>query len=107
VNKEDAVKIDQTIKKNAGLITGAPARGTGKTAGTTETKASSSSGDSVTLSPEAQAMAAASDKDSFDVDKVNQIKAAIANGTFQVNANRIADGLIDTVKDLISTRNKG
>ena len=36
--------------------------------------------------------------------KVAEIKAAIANGTFQIDPDKIADGLIDTVKNLISAR---
>lgn len=96
------MKIDQSVNKNTGLTVTTQSRA-GKAA---EKAAADKAGDSdsVTLSPEAQAMAAASDKDTFNMDKVNEIKAAIANGTFKVNANRIADGLIDTVKDLISTR---
>jgi len=99
------VKIDQSVKKNTGLpVAGAQAR-TGKAVEKAQAEKTSGSGDNVTLSPEAQAMASQSnDKGTFDVSKVNEIKAAIANGTFKVNANRIADGLIDTVKDLISTR---
>ncbi len=37
----------------------------------------------------------------FDASKVEQIKTAIANGQFQVNPEKIADGLLATVKDLL------
>ena len=40
----------------------------------------------------------------FDLEKVAQIKAAISNGEFKVNAELVADGLISTVKDLIKTQ---
>ena len=41
----------------------------------------------------------------FDAKKVADIKAALANGTFQIDLEKVADGLFATVKDLISTRN--
>ena len=41
----------------------------------------------------------------FDAKKVADIKAALANGTFQIDLDKVADGLFATVKDLISTRN--
>lgn len=37
----------------------------------------------------------------FDAQKVQDIKAAIAEGRFQVNSEVIADGLLATVNDLI------
>ena len=40
----------------------------------------------------------------FDTNKVEDIKAAIAAGQFQVDPEKIADGLMDTVKDLIHNR---
>lgn len=61
---------------------------------------------SVRISPQSQAFASqvAASGAVFDTAKVAEIKSAIANGTFKVNPERIADGLIDTVKDLIHQR---
>lgn len=39
---------------------------------------------------------------SVDANKVAEIKQAISEGRFQVNAGAVADGLIRTVSDLIS-----
>lgn len=62
----------------------------------------SSESDQVQLSPQYQALAGkVAASDSFDTAKVEQIKAAIASGQFQVNADKIADGLISTVRDLL------
>jgi flagellar biosynthesis anti-sigma factor FlgM len=35
---------------------------------------------------------------------VAEIKAAIAEGRFEVNANAVADGLISTVQDLLRSQ---
>lgn len=42
----------------------------------------------------------------FDANKVEEIKAAIARGDFSVDTAKVADGLLQTVKDLIQP-NKG
>jgi negative regulator of flagellin synthesis FlgM len=36
----------------------------------------------------------------FDTDKVNALKAAIANGTFKVNADAVADKMIAEAKEM-------
>ena len=38
----------------------------------------------------------------YDADKVEAIKLAISNGEFQIDAGKIADGLINTVQDLLA-----
>ncbi|WP_262966170.1 flagellar biosynthesis anti-sigma factor FlgM [Methylobacter psychrophilus] len=59
---------------------------------------------SVQLSEQLQALGALSpDTGIFDTEKVNKIKAAIAEGTFQVNATIVAEGMITTAKDLMVT----
>lgn len=37
----------------------------------------------------------------YDVEKVESIKLAIKNGQFNVNAEKVADGLINSVKDFL------
>ncbi len=99
------MKIDDTSKKTApvGVATTQTRAGKGtEKAGGASSKASSSN---VTLSSQVQALTAqVSGASVFDTKKVEEIKAAIAGGQFQVNAERVADGLMDTVKDLISAR---
>ncbi|XLM22450.1 flagellar biosynthesis anti-sigma factor FlgM, partial [Chromobacterium piscinae] len=38
---------------------------------------------------------------SFDAAKVESIKSAIANGSFSINADKIADGLISSAQELL------
>lgn len=40
----------------------------------------------------------------FDAKRVAEIKHAISEGRFTVNADKVADGLLDTVRDLIRSR---
>jgi len=104
------VKINDTLKSTTGLpastaTTSSTARGADKAAAT-ETPTTS---DSVRLSPQGQALAASSAAGSgavFDTKKVERIKLAIADGQFQVNSEKVADGLLDTVKDLLHSRKR-
>jgi negative regulator of flagellin synthesis FlgM len=92
------MKIDDVAKKAPGL--GTIANQT-KANRSTE-KAGVAKTDTVRLSSQSQALSGASaDNSVFDISKVQEIKDAIAGGRFQVDAGKIADGLIDTVKDLI------
>jgi negative regulator of flagellin synthesis FlgM len=51
-----------------------------------------------------QAEASLKDVPVVDKARVEEIKQAIAEGKFKVNAEVVADRLIDTVKELLSTR---
>ncbi len=58
----------------------------------------------VSLSGTTQATLSASvgaDEPVFDAGKVEQIKSAIASGQFQVDSSKVADGLLQSVKDLL------
>ncbi|HJV54206.1 MAG TPA: flagellar biosynthesis anti-sigma factor FlgM [Noviherbaspirillum sp.] len=97
------MKISDSLNKANGLGVAAPKTRAAKAEDKSGVDKTSS--DSVTLSSEAQALSSQNGGDQvFDAKKVEEIKAAIASGRFQINAGRIADGLIDTVKDLISAR---
>ena len=94
------MNIDDVAKRALGLGTIANQTKTNRStekAGVTKTDT-----DTVSLSSQSQVLAgSSSDNSVFDISKVKEIKDAIASGRFQIDAGKIADGLIDTVKDLI------
>lgn len=53
-----------------------------------------------------QALDAKSSTEVFDNAKVEQIRAAIAEGRFQVNAGAVADNLLQTARDLVLTQSR-
>jgi negative regulator of flagellin synthesis FlgM len=101
------VKINDTLKSNTGIpATSTPAAG----AKSTEKAASAAPAttDSVRLSSQGQAMAGAVSGSNhvFDTKKVERIKLAIAEGQFTVNSEKVADGLLETVRDLLHSRGR-
>ena len=101
------MKINDTLKgAQAQQLTNTPAANArqAEKAAATATPAQT---DSVRLSSQAQAASGTSASSQvFDAKKVERIKLAIADGQFQVNSERIADGLLDTVRDLLHSRNR-
>ena len=66
-----------------------------------KTSASPTATDTVAISPEATALAAAADG-SFDAAKVDRISQSIQDGTFKANPEAIADKLIANAQELLS-----
>jgi negative regulator of flagellin synthesis FlgM len=100
------VKINDTLKGGPAL----PATSTPANSAKNAEKANSAAPagtDSVRLSSQGQAMAAAaSNSGVFDTKKVERIKLAIADGQFQVNSEKVAEGLLETVRDLLHSRKR-
>jgi negative regulator of flagellin synthesis FlgM len=100
------VKITDSIKNAAGLSIGPGQASQSKSAG--KTNNSSAPSDQVHLSALSNQLQSLEGQVAggsvFNAEKVEEIKLAIANGSFHVNSHKVAEGLLDTVKDLLNTR---
>ena len=97
------MKIDSSIGKTPGLGIGTAAA-TPKT--TEASPATRSQAATVQISGQFQQLERQVGSGSFDAQKVQSIKNAIAEGRFQVDSSKIADGMLSTVKDLIRTNSR-
>lgn len=97
------MKIDDSIKKTGGLGVGSTQARANK--GAEKAGTGTAASDSVQVSSQLKTLAGqVAGSSVFNSTKVEEIKAAIATGQFQVDPEKIADGLMDTVKDLIHAR---
>lgn len=100
------MKIDNSIKKTGSLPVGTTeargSKGAEKSGGAAKASSAGTAQQGVQISSQLQALAGG--EGVFDTQKVAEIKAAIAEGRFQVDPEKVADGLLDSVKDLIHTR---
>lgn len=67
-------------------------------------KTASASADEVQLSPLSAQLSASDDEQSFDAARVSEIKQAISEGRFTINAGAIADRLIASAKELVDSQ---
>ncbi len=93
------MKIDDTSGKLPTLPT-AVSSGGRAVVGRTDDNAASGKTDKVSLSGTLRSLSASADAP-IDTAKVDQVRAAIANGSFRVDADRIADRLISSHRELM------
>lgn len=99
------MKIDGNPKIGGGRVPASPAqptRGNAITGNRMPAAPSTPDGAQVELS--GTALGTQSNVEVFDADRVSQIRQAIAEGRFQVNPERIADGLLASVRDMLTRR---
>ena len=98
------MKINDSIKSPGLPVSQTP---TPSTKGAEKASANPASSDSVRLSSQGQALASTVGSSAvFDAKKVERIKLAIADGQFHVNSEKVADGLLETVRDLLHSRKR-
>jgi negative regulator of flagellin synthesis FlgM len=113
------VKVDSTTNSNLPTLkdalsrsqqsdaASASANGNAQSAGTSSPATSSSSGDaSVSLSGLSQHLRSLAASGSADIDtaSVESIKTAIQNGSLQIDSSKIADGVLNTARDLLQSK---
>jgi negative regulator of flagellin synthesis FlgM len=98
------MKIDNSINPATSPISESPARA-GKAGQKADGVGSANTSDSVQLSAQFQHIEKnLASSETFDAARVNEIKQAIQEGRFVVNPEKVADGLLSTVRDLIQNR---
>lgn len=92
------MKIDSSVKSHASLK-GSSSNATPRPAGGVAQGAPAAD-----VSAHVQIQHAEQKDAVYDADRVAEIRQAIAEGRFQINPERIADGLIESVRDMLSGR---
>ncbi len=100
------MKINDSIKQHVDLTTDKVGIKSDKKAEQSNTsKVSTESVTLSTLSSQLQSLeSTVSGTEVFDAEKVDAIKSAIASGQFKVDSDKVAEGLIASVKDLLNTQ---
>lgn len=98
------MKIDNSVGSVGGLPSGESRPRPGKSS----TPSSTASGEKVELSSLSARMqeveAALANVPVADANRIAEIKQAMAEGRFQVDASKVADGLIESVRQMIASQ---
>ncbi|MEB0138790.1 MULTISPECIES: flagellar biosynthesis anti-sigma factor FlgM [unclassified Undibacterium] len=102
------MKIDDTLNKTTTLPVSPPPVRTDKAPERVATAPTPSINVQISpLSTQLQAMQSTQASSAvFASKKVEEIKLAISEGRFQVNSEKVADGLLESVKDLLNARKR-
>ncbi|WPB57745.1 flagellar biosynthesis anti-sigma factor FlgM [Xylophilus sp. GOD-11R] len=88
-------------KTNAGASSAAATATKAAATATPDPAAAKQAGVSVTVSSLTRSLETSGASGSFDAEKVAKMKAAIANGTFKVDAEAIADKLLSNAQQVL------
>lgn len=102
------VKIDGTGKPIGPAATSATRSSSGAGSAKASSSASSTPGAQIDISGTSSRLreleATIANVPVVDSARVNEIKQAISDGRFKVNADRVADSLIESVRQMLNTR---
>jgi negative regulator of flagellin synthesis FlgM len=100
------MKISDSVKAVNGLMVERVDTTASQKPDVSTTSSTGTSGESVTLSPLSSQLQSLEAKVAagsvYDAGKVDAIKSAISSGQFTVNSEKVADGLISSVKELLT-----
>lgn len=100
------MKVDSSPDSYIGSVAGGPQKAADKPVAGVEPTAAvkpQPAGVTVTLSPSTvSAMGLGGSSEVFNAEKVEAMKQAIANGTFQVNAEAIADKMLANAAEMLN-----
>lgn len=101
------MKVDSSPDSYIGSVAGGPQKAADKPAAIAEVAAAGAptvkpQGVTVTLSPSTVSALGSGGSEVFNTEKVEAMKAAIANGTFQVNAEAIADKMLANAAEMLN-----
>ncbi|WP_137921237.1 flagellar biosynthesis anti-sigma factor FlgM [Hydrogenophaga sp. 2FB] len=100
------MKVDSSPDSYIGSVAGGPQKAADKPVAGVEPTATvkpQPAGVTVTLSPSTvSAMGPGGSSEVFNAEKVEAMKQAIANGTFQVNAEAIADKMLANAAEMLN-----
>lgn len=95
------MKIDHSTKTTRPVQSPAGSRPTGTRFSAAAKAETSSTGQTTPVAPAALHSVSGSEA-AFSSQKVAEIRSAISEGRFQINPERIADGLISSVREMLS-----
>jgi negative regulator of flagellin synthesis FlgM len=100
------MKIDNSANNTVAAIPGESQARSARAAQKAEPGAAGSGQSAaVHLSPQLQTIEKNfASSEAFDIARVNEVKQAISEGRFTVDPGKVADGLLDSVRDLIQNR---
>lgn len=95
------MKIDSSTKIPGSVQNAAGARVAETRAAATSVPARTSSAGQATTVVAAALHSVSGSEAAFNLEKVEEIRQAIGEGRFKINAERIADGLINSVREML------